>query len=405
MEKFSLEQEVLLKLLSASINGTKPRIEEEKLKQTDWNTIGLFSSKQAVSLAVFDAVTPYKEYIPSRTYDKWYSHVLKAFSKNSVIQASQRELDMEICADTDYAVIKGIAAAKYYPKPELRNLGDVDFLINLKDSEMLSEKILQKGYQRHSENDCHICFLKLPAALEMHFEIPGIPYGEKGEVVREFMADALFLSQTVSVMGDKFKMLSDNHHAAVLLLHMQHHMVSEGLGLRHLADWACFVNATHTLHFWEQTLLPMFKGIGLYKYAQVITKLCSLYLGSVCPAWAQSADEDLCYQIIKDILMSGNFGRLDDKRKASGMMISEHGKGGLRKGKIYNLAKTLHNSMYNVYPILKTLPILYPFLYVWRIFVYVFRVLRGERVSLLKATAVADQRKTLYQQLEIFETN
>lgn len=403
MENFSLNEEILLKLLSAAINGTEAQIDEEKLKQTDWNTIGLFSSRQAVSLAVFDAVTPYKEYIPSHIYDKWYSHVLKGFSKNSVIQASQRQLDNEICADKDYAVIKGIAASKYYPKPELRNLGDVDFLINVQDSEALTQRILEKGYQRHSENDCHICFLKLPAALEMHFEIPGIPYGEKGEIVRDYMKDALKNTQEVTVMGDRFKMLCPFHHGAVLLLHMQHHMVSEGLGLRHLCDWACFVSATYTCEFWQDSLLPFFKRIGLYKYACIITRLCSQYLGCVCPDWATKADPNLCYQIIKDILVSGNFGRLDKERKASGMMISEHGKGGLRKGKIYNLAKALHNTMYNVYPVLHKAPILYPFLYVWRIFVYVFKVIKGERVSLLKVSSVADQRKSLYKQLEIFE--
>jgi len=404
LEKFSLTQEVLLKLLSASINGTKAKIEEDKLKQTDWKAIGLLSSRQAVSLAVFDAVTPYKKQIDSYIYDNWYAHVLKGFSKNSVIVAAQKQLNDEICEGENYAVIKGISAAKYYLKPELRNLGDVDFLIDTGKSDDISQKILEKGYERHSENDCHICFVKRPAALEMHFEIPGIPYGEKGDIVRAYMSDTLEKAQMVAVMGNEFKMPCPHHHGAILLLHMQHHMVSEGLGLRHLCDWACFVRATMDDDFWDEKLLPLFKSIGLYKYACVMTKLCSLYLEIPCPAWAKDADESLCYNIMKDILEGGNFGRIDSKRQTSGMMISEHGKGGLKKSKIYNLARALHNSMYTIYPILKKAPILYPFLYVWRILVYIFKVITGKRNSLIKTMGLADERRSLYDQLEIFET-
>lgn len=403
MRNFTLTEEILLKALSSSINGIALQIEEDKLKQTDWNAIGLLSSKQAVSLAVFDAVTPYKRYIPSTVYDKWYAHVLKGFSKNSVLESAQKQLHTEICADCDYAILKGMAAAQYYPKPELRNLGDIDFLVLPEKTSEVSQNILTKGYEMRSENDCHICFVKKPAALEVHHEIPGIPYGQKGEMVRDFVKDILPTAKTVVIGGNTFNSPSDMFNGVILLLHMQHHMVSEGLGLRHLADWACFINKTRNESFWQE-LLPFFKSIGIYKYAQVITKTCSLYLGSVCPDWAFDTDETLCGEIISDVLSGGNFGRLDETRKASGMMVSEHGKGGMKHGKIYNLVRTLHTSTCIVYPIVKKVPVLYPFLYVWRIFVYIFKVIKGERVSLLKASNAANQRKSIYEQLEIFET-
>lgn len=403
MNSFTLTEEILLKLLSSSINGTRAQIDEETLKQTDWNTIGLFSSKQAVSLAVFDAVTPYKKYIPSNVYDKWYAHILKGFSKNSVLEAAQKQLHEQICADCDYVVLKGMAAAQYYPRPELRNLGDIDFLVNAQNADEISQAILSMGYQEHSENDCHVCFVKKPAALEMHHEIPGIPYGKTGEKVREFVKGILQSAKTVSYGSNTFKSPDDMYNGVVLLLHMQHHMVSEGLGLRHLTDWACYINKTHSETFWQE-LLPFFKSIGIYKYAQVMTKLCSLYLGSLCPDWAEEAEGALCEAIIKDVLSGGNFGRLDETRKASGMMVSEHGKGGVKHGKLYNLARALHTSMFTVYPIVKKVPVLYPFLYVWRVLLYVFKVIKGERVSLIKASGTANERKSLYSQLKIFET-
>ena len=106
---------------------------------------------------------------------------------------------------------------------------------------------------------------------------------------------------------------------------------------------------------------------------------------------------------MEDILTGGNFGEFDKSRAGSGMMISEHGKGGTKNSKAYNLFRALHSSMHIVYPVLYKAPYLYPFIFVWRIIKYLFKMLKGERPSLIAAAVKADERKELYDRLKIFE--
>lgn len=108
---------------------------------------------------------------------------------------------------------------------------------------------------------------------------------------------------------------------------------------------------------------------------------------------------------MKDILTGGNFGRKDNVRAKSGMMISEHGKSGTSRGKLSNLFWTLHHSTPTMFPVVKKCPLLYPILDSYRALLYLVRTAKGERSSLIKLIPMANQRKNLYDRLHIFETD
>lgn len=76
------------------------------------------------------------------------------------------------------------------------------------------------------------------------------------------------------------------------------------------------------------------------------------YLKINCPDWV-AADDEVCRELMRDILIGGNFGEFDKSRQGSGMMVSEHGKGGTKNSKAYNMFRALHTSMNTVYPFLK----------------------------------------------------
>lgn len=404
MREFSLSEKIILELLSLSLNGnSNMKIDNEIMAQADWDTIGLISSHHAVTPMVFDQMANFKSVVSKDIYLKWYSHILKILSQNSVVQKAQQELTNLLCENYDYVILKGLAAAAYYPKPELRGLGDVDFLVNKEKANEITNLIVKQGYENYLDNGRHITFKKPGKMLELHREIPGVPYGKNGKTVNKFVSDIFEKSVEISVLGATFKMPDDVHHGTVLLLHSAHHLVSEGLGLRHLCDWACFVNKTADKDFWQIEFLPFLKQIGMYNFAAILTKSCAKYLKIKCPVWAESADEKLADELMEDILSGGNFGELDKTRAGSGMMISEHGRGGTKNSKAYNLFRALHTSMNTVYPILYKAPYLYPFIFVWRIIKYLFKMFKGERPSLIAAAVKANERKELYDKLKIFE--
>ncbi len=401
MQKFSLCEQIVLESLSVALNTDKQiEINSELFNQADWDTVGLISSQHAVAPLVFDTISKYKENIPKEIFAKWYRHILKTLSDNSKVQSSQNELVEMLGQKTDYVILKGLAAAAYYPKPELRCLGDVDFLVKNEDLKKCQKNIKDNGYEEKIETACHICFTKGGKILEMHFEIPGIPDGETGEKVREFIEPIFDTHHS----KNGFNAPSDIYHGIIILLHSAHHLINEGLGLRHLCDWACFVGATAAESFWED-LLPFLKEIGMLKFAKILTKISAEYLKITCPEWAMDTDSAVCDELMRDILTGGNFGRLDKSRSGSGMMMSSFKSNSSKKGKIQSLIRTLHSTMNSAYPILNKAPVLYPFIFIFRIIKYLFLMLLGRRPSLATASEKANERLAVYNKLEMFKVN
>lgn len=401
----TLEQHVLLHLLATALGVSCAPLTEAECREVDWEWVMQESIHQTVSSLAFDAAFAYSDYIPSTVYERWLEITYANLRRAHGTFRSQQHLTRRM-AENGLAciILKGSAAAAYYPQPEQRCFGDVDFLIDPTQRTAVEAMLTADGYERwQAEHICHVVYRKKSENLEMHFEVAGIPYGEVGEWVRNWMHGAVCRPLLQTVGGSEFPAPQPRYHALILLLHMQHHMLGEGLGLRHLCDWTAFVTRTKDEPFWTCDVLPFLDKIGLLTYAVAMTKLGAIYLHAPCPSWAEMFDESVCGALMEDILLGGNFGRKDKRRAASSMLISEHGKAGTRHGMLYNLAHTLHSAVLLQYPIIRRVPILYPFIYGYKAMRFCILRLMGKRPSLLAAVPAAGVRRNLYAQLKIFE--
>ena len=405
MAKITNEQNIVLFLTAKSIYDGQDYVVPETLdfKNADWTEVLKEIIDQTVVLATFDAASPYKEFIPKETYQKWQSLAFTILKQNAVVLKSQDDL-IGLLGDHPYLILKGSSAAINYKKPELRSLGDVDFLIDPKEQDELEKLFIANGYEKsQGEHPNHVVFQKPNANLEMHFEIAGVPFGEQGKKVKEFIKNAVFEPVEATQDFSKFNTPKSEYNALIFLLHMQHHMLGDGFGLRHLCDWACFVNKTLNEKFWEEKLIPLLTEIGLMTYAKVITAVASKYLKCTLPEWATGVEDDLIEQIIIDILTGGNFGVKDKTRAKSAMLISETGKAGTKHGALYNLSHAMHRAVMRQKCVQK-FPPLYPIMYVYRSLRFLFLSMIGKRPSLAKMAPEAEKRKAVYDRLEIFVT-
>ncbi len=394
-------QQMLLHLLSGALTGKASM----PVPATDWEAVFTEAQHQAVPLMALDAASAYTAEIPAEVYDHWMRSSVDFFEANWRVTAGQAQLTALLSAhQLPYVILKGAAAAAFYPRPELRLLGDVDFLIRPEQQTAVQALLLENGYTLvKADHHCHVAFEKENVKFEMHFALPGLPGGECGRRVQAVMSDLPEAAQTATVEGESFPVPAPFHQAVIFLLHMQQHTLGEGLGLRHLCDWLCFVQQTAHLPFWEQQLLPFIHDIGLYTYAAVMTKLGALYFGLPCPAWVQ-AEDAVCHAIMEDMLAGGNFGTKDKIRWQSARLISEHGKEGTKHGMVYHACRTMHRYVLKSYPFVRKVPIVYPFLFVYRLCRSVIFSAIGKRESLERLTASAAKRKAVYQLLKIFET-
>lgn len=225
------------------------------------------------------------------------------FASNIRLQWEHRELHALLTdAGIPYVTLKGWASARFYPEPLCRTAGDVDFLIRESDFPRAAELLIAQGFTAGADDGIgHVAFQRQP---DSYWEMHRRPNGA-AESTEKYFATLLDEAQT----ADGIFVPSDFHHCLVLLCHTASHLTKEGVGLRHLCDWAVFVNRVDVSQ-WEAEL----KDCGLWQLAKTLSQLCSRYLGLPPQEWFGRGDPAILAALMDDILAAGNFGRKDADR-------------------------------------------------------------------------------------------
>lgn len=402
MNELTREQTILLNLAARSVSSDPSSLVMpfSAIDGVDWETIFQETKSHAIALICMDGAVEYKAQIPSKTYSDWKNYALRQIKRNSDNAQAQADL-VELLDGYQYAILKGTVSASYYPRGDLRAFGDVDFLIENERQKELIDLLEKNGYVRTAElHETQAVFQKEGVLHEMHFSISGIPTGEIGEKIRGFLSPVLKSARELDNGFCIYRAPIDLYHGVIILLHTVDHNLREGLGLRHLCDWAAYVSKTKDMPFWTE-LIAFLEEVGLLVYAKTITKTCAKYLAIDCPKWAEDADEQVCDELIFDVLQSGNFGRKDKSYTESGVLIAK--KNEKKRGTISTLIRALHSSILFKYPIVKKVWILYPFIFAWKVIKNLVKMLFGKRASIAQIAPKAQQRQQIYDKLHVFE--
>lgn len=391
------EQKQLLDIVAANMRG-----EKYTLPITDYELLLAECKAQSVSLQVFDTVP--QTNVPEDP--KRVNYLLGQFGSNFHIHRQHAQLHQLMEKHgIDYCMMKGAVSAYYYPKPMLRTMGDVDFLVAPETIPRATEILKNEGFTPwEEEHACHIVFSKPGAQLEMHFEPAGMPKGKAGDLMREYLANIFDKTETVEIEGMAFRKPSDFHHGLILLMHTYHHLLSEGIGVRHLADWSAFISNLEENVFadlFEEKL----KAVGLWQFTKIISGTANMYLGAPYRKWMGDIDRELCRDLMEDILQSGNFGRKDGSRVYQGLAISDRGKDGLKKNSVVQVFASLSALAKNRYPFFRKVPFLLPIGWVMICVRRIGKILKKERSTpqLTGFSAKVSSRKKLYHQFKLFE--
>ncbi len=162
-----------------------------------------------------------------------------------------------------FTTFKGFASAYYYPIPAKRPMGDVDFIVKPDCYRETIERLEDAEWKKSDTvHDRHESFKKDRITLELHTEIKGIPNGADGIIttsataegrVRGYLSDLISTARTIDTQQGPIIVPDDFHHGLIMLLHVAGHMINDGgVGLRHLCDWAVFVDRVDVDRFRPQ---------------------------------------------------------------------------------------------------------------------------------------------------------
>ena len=315
--------------------------------------------------------------------------------------------------DIPYCTLKGLASAYYYPDPSLREMGDVDYLVQETDFEKAKQAALNAGFaiDHGDEPDgIHIAFKREPMSIwEQHRTINGIPNGEVGENIQLEIDRTIKTSEQITLDGVICRIPDAFHHGLIMLLHVASHMTSEGIGLRHLCDWAVFANRLGNDGF-DELFEEKLTRFGLWKFAQILTLVSEKYLGIAHMEWAQNpevTDEHL-EAVMEDIMNGGNFGKKDLNRYREIKYISNRGERTVdNKNVVDQVFGTLNQKTCSDYPWIKKHKVFLPIGWAAEGGRYLALLITGKRKS--KGTSAmlreAAKRKEIYSKMELFRIN
>lgn len=205
-------------------------------------------------------------------------------------------------------IIKGSAAAMYYPQPILRTMGDVDVLVKRRDQNRAAEILEANGYLLAHDKDCtdhHYNYCKNNIHIELHKRLSIID--DEDEKLLELFEKGIDDRVWVSIGDCRFPVLPLIQNGLVLISHINQHII-DGLGLRQIIDWMMYVNKLSSEQ-WNE-LLPLLQATEMKRLAFTITVMCCKYLGlrNIYPN-LEPIEEKVIDELMLYIIEKGNFGR------------------------------------------------------------------------------------------------
>lgn len=217
------------------------------------------------------------------------------------------------------AVLKGAAAARSYPEPELRKAGDIDLLV---EPERLEEacRALEKAGCRVAERQPalhHVVLLTdYGTEVEVHTMLAE-PFDNEqiNTYLKQILPECLEHVVRREAMGIEFPVLDYGYHAYELLLHMLQHFLRSGFGLRFLCDWVALwredVPETSRRKYLELIRESRIKG-----FSDMVTKTCCQYLGleNERVDWMEITSRLQSEGFMREVLDAEEFGKSSGER-------------------------------------------------------------------------------------------
>lgn len=294
-------QQVLLEAIKASLFNVKPIYPDD----TDWDAV----IKEAKAQAVIGLISPVipvhdESCVQGKAYYMRLLHeqdkLLKLFEAN----------------DIPCVILKGCAAAMYYPKPYLRSMGDVDFLVRQDQFDDAMKLMESNGYVciegkgedgRLKKGERHLGYEKDGIEFELHHH-----FSSPGYDIDDILERAIDRRDYKELNGYSFPVLPEIENGLVLLGHINQHLTLDNLGLRQIIDWEMYCNTVLNGERFENDFKSIAEEIGLWKLGVNVAKMCEKHLGLSKTRVEPQNDpvkDIIADDLIESILASGNFGR------------------------------------------------------------------------------------------------
>lgn len=314
----SRDERQFLALLSAGLGNET--FDKELFVYVDWHRITSIAKSQTVLGIILDGLTSQNIVKPDRfTLMEWVGLQRAIEVENDRQNIAVADIVSKYkAAGLDPILLKGQSVAIYYDNPSHRQPGDIDlyFPDGYERANALAES--WTSALKHEETIYHKSYTVKGIELENHKEYV-LFYSKRNEERWGYVRNELLKVCTEclllrSIKGEEslIKTFNPQMNAIYLYLHLQHHLLQTGIGLRQICDWACLWKKREK-DIDKDLFLQIVDILPVKRCMTALTWIVVNYLGLDEGIIPLNIKTDIARKdgelLLRDILDSGNFGR------------------------------------------------------------------------------------------------
>lgn len=287
-----------------------------------WNAIMQEAQKQALLGVIIDGMEklPPSQLPPKEMLLQWIG-LAQIMERTYIIHCERaRELTESFStAGFKSCVLKGIGMAQSYPKPERRQCGDIDLWVS--GSRMEVMRWMRSNYRVGTVVWHHVDVdIFDNVETEIHFHPIWLYNPWHNRYLQQWFKEQE--ENTMMMSSNGYAYPSASFNAIYSLIHTFHHLIEEGVGLRHIVDYYYVMTR---LRDRRNESLNNIKRLGLFGFAGAMMWVLKEVCGMSSELLLCEPNEREGKFLLKDIMEAGNFGKYRKnnlKRNSASRMLT-----------------------------------------------------------------------------------
>lgn len=278
----------------------------EKADSGTWQDVFRLSAEQGVLALAYDALCrlPAAQQPPRELLLRWAVNTDRIERQFACRQQALEDLTAFYASHgIRTMLLKGAGLASLYPVPSHRPCGDIDIWLHGRQRE--ADRLVREELNIAVKNDVHhhTIFLFNGVMIENHFDFLNLwSHRSNRELERHLRRLAEKEGRRLDVGAQQVSLPPPDFNALFLMRHMAVHFAAVEIGLRHIADWAVFLEADGEKVNWPE-IRTIYKAQHMDRFADAVTALCVERLGvEACKAYDYAKDEVLQNELLNETL-------------------------------------------------------------------------------------------------------
>ena len=298
----------------------------EEVKYVPWKEVMYTAEEQTVFGLAFSALESLRpKEVGGSLLFEYIGRVNHIEQRNYVIDATLRVFtDLLKSYNLQSVIVKGQVVGSCYPNPFIRQSGDIDFWVSteeLKKCEELVEQNLRCTIKR-AESEKHVEFQWKGIQFELHSCLASFSASKHQNYFDRLVEQDKYC--TIVIKGTEVASLSPTLNALYIFIHLFHHLIDTGVGLRQFCDWMMWLHR-YKEDINREELVVHLKALDLEKPYRVLGVLLVHDLGLLeeeFPLTISDKDIKRSRRVLKDVMKMGNFGHNKEQVYRLGVLHS-----------------------------------------------------------------------------------